>query len=499
MRPSIDVEEVLCKAATDIEAFDLEDPLLPDIPVAEKLPEQLSTKKPHLDGLRGVAALLVYIGHHVAWWYGPGGPIQHGFGYHGEMMFGTFPFIRILFTGGSPAVHIFFVLSGYVLSISLLQKLAYQPRRETYNDLASAVVRRPFRLFIPMGGVSLVFALVMHLPLGFAPRLAWPKPEPTIWKELWKWFQWCGSMMNPLRKYGSGMDVPWFPYDPPAWTMPVEYRGSLAVFVTLAVFQLAPAKYRIYLWGATGLVMLTLRDWAVACFMAGIVLAILDLAENGQYALLSRLTKWPRTISYNTIFVLAWWILCQPGDPNPEYSYATPGWYYMTKMIPPNYYNYENWRFWNTIGAVMMVYAVCNLEWLQRFFCLRIIQFLGKISFSLYLVHTPFVWTIGDIICRLLGTKAQDFETGWDDRLKIPDVGPQGISTGFLVAQSLIFPLTVLLSLVVWKLLDQPSVKVGHIIVTMIGLGKDRENVHRTRSANVDMAQYEYSQIPVAA
>lgn len=416
-------------------------------------------------------------------------------------MFATFPFIRTAFTGGSAAVHLFFILSGYVLSVSPVQMLhGKQELRGIYRDLLSAFIRRPFRLYIPLAGVSITLALVMHLPYGLAPHLDWPEPEPTVWMELAKWLREFMKMMNPLKQHG--VDQPWFPYDPPAWTMPAEYKGSIAVFTLLGVFGLAPPAYHIYLFGLTGSAMLMIHDWVVACFMFGVVLAIADLDCVGQKPPFNRLPQTTRNIVKNIfnsmVFFLAWWILGQPTDPDPEFSYATAGWYYMTKIIPRNYYNYENWRFWNSIGAAIMVYSICNLDWLKSFFSWRCMQFLGKISFPLYLVHTPFLWTAGDIFCRLLGLVRQDFATWYDGKLKIPDVGPQGISTGFLASQLIIFPLNLLVALCAWKVLDQPGVSIGHWIVARLGLGRAARDMTfgagESRTAAVYMALHDLEQ-----
>ena len=480
----VNIEEGLLKSEADIDVLD-EDPLaLPELQPAS--PSCSSTHKPYLHGLRGLAAFIVYTGHWIAWWYGPGGPIEHGFGYHGEMMFGTFPFIRTFFTGGSAAVHIFFVLSGYVLSVSSLRKIQSGHQVDMNRGLASAFIRRPFRLFIPLAGVSLTLALVMHLPFGLAPELSWPQPLPTVWLELGKWFVETTKMMNPLKLTGIG--EPWFPYDPPAWTMSAEYKGSLAVFLALGVCSVLPATiYRAALFAAIGIVMLFVREWVVACFMAGMVLAVNDM-EHLPSAFTCLSSK-ARKITHNILFVTAWWTLCQPTDPDPKFAESTPGWYYVTKMTPSNYYTWENWRFWNTIGAILLVYSISNLKWTQSFLSWRIMQFLGKISFSLYLAHMPFMWTIGDRICRVLGVQRGDFKTWWDNRLQIPDVGPKGLSTGFLLSQMIILPLNILIALAAYKLLDQPGVNVGHWIVEKLRLGK-RPRMRKIVKENGAMVQY---------
>lgn len=424
-----------------------------------------------LDGLRGFAAFLVYMSHHVPWWYGMDGYLGHGFGYHGERYFAQLPFIRSLFSGGAAAVAIFFVLSGYVLSVSPLRMLRQRKRKTAYRSLASAFIRRPLRLFIPPIGVSLTFAMIMHLPFGLAPHLQWPVAEASIFAELKAWIVEVCWMMNPLEAHG--IFTKWFRYDPPVWTMAIEFAGSMLVYSSIALFSPAPPRIRTYLFAATGLLLFATYRWEMALFMGGIVLSINDLDGFDIAFLSKRLTDRGRAILYNAIFFAAWWILCEPaGVRDPERSYNTPGWYYLSMVVPKNYLDNEYYRFWNTIGAIMLVYSVLRLEWLQAVFSRPWLRYLGKISFSLYLTHIPLEWTVGDRIYRLLGVVRQEFTTPYDGLLTVPDIGPRGFSLGFIVAQMVILPLNILLADLGTKVLDDPSVKAGKWVAGKLGLNK---------------------------
>ncbi|KAL9110968.1 MAG: hypothetical protein Q9227_004583 [Pyrenula ochraceoflavens] len=407
-----------------------------------------------LDGLRGVAAGIVYFYHHISWYYGADDQIHHGFGFQGAaQFFATLPVVRVFFTGGSAAVAVFFVLSGYVLSRSPLRML--RDGESCYMSLFAATLRRPLRLFLPPAGISLVVALALHLPC--APLLAWPPPKDNIFAEILSWALELCKALNPLTDHGPF--TPWFPYDPPIWTMPIEFKGSILVFILIALSSLT--KRRILLFGVLWLLLFALYEWAMACFVAGMILAANDL-EQVDMSFLKGVSSRTKSIAFHSVFVIGLYLLGQPaGTKVPERSYLTPGWYVLTMITPSNYFNSEYWRFWNSIGAVMLVYSVLKIGWLQR--GLASLKYLGKISFSLYLTHIPFLWIVGDRIYRFFGFVRPESEfTSWfDHRLTVPDSGPHGLSTRFLMTQSIMLPLNVAIAHYGTMVFDEPSVGAG--------------------------------------
>ena len=440
-----------------------------DEPDHERPVPTRSKSVPYLDGLRGVAAFLVYMSHHVSWFYDPDDIVQHGFGWHGEKLFGTLPFIRIFLTGGSASVAIFFVLSGYVLSRSPLRMLREGQFRKCYNSLIASTIRRPFRLFIPPAGVSLVMALVMQLPFGLAPIFSWPTAQPSLFAELWNWVIELGYALNPFTKHSPA--TRWFSYDPPVWTIAVEFQGSILVFASIALFSRPKLQHRVLLFTGTCLALLVLSQWAMACFMAGVIFN--DLEEIDE-AFWRRFSVRARSIIFHTFFILGWYLLCQTsGNYEQERSYNTWGWYWLTLIVPTTYADGAYWRFWISIGSMLLVYSVLKIQWLQQFFTLSWIRYLGRVSFSLYLTHMPFLWVVGDDIYRFFGQARPEMQTWADNRLTIPDVGPRGLSTRFLISQLFILPLNLLFSEIGTIVLDKPSIQVGKWVVSKIWTSRD--------------------------
>jgi peptidoglycan/LPS O-acetylase OafA/YrhL len=121
--------------------------------------ERIYRSTDFLDGIRGVASLVVLLTHtlvntHQELYFG------FGSGPSGNYYVLQLPFIRLLY-GGSSMVAMFFIVSGYVLSFKPLQNARLAQWNDLYLQLSSSVLRRTARLLIPsllVSGTTMVFA-----------------------------------------------------------------------------------------------------------------------------------------------------------------------------------------------------------------------------------------------------------------------------------------------------------------------------------------------------
>jgi peptidoglycan/LPS O-acetylase OafA/YrhL len=483
--------------AYDGELDDLEDKTLPlhtlddlsreNDPLAEQgdtpaavtaAPPPPSNKKhatAYLDGLRGLAALLVYIYHHISWFYGPTDDLINGYGANGNYYFFQLPFVRILLSGGNAGVHIFFVLSGFVLSVSSLRSLRDGHIRKCYTSLMSSLVRRPFRLYLPVVGVTFAFAVSLHLPFGLAPALGWPQVEDSLLLELRRWVMETFKALLPSTR--PDVLSPWYIYNPPVYTIPVELVGSVLVFLMLALSAKLTPGLRAALYGLIGLALLfSYYGWAMACFMSGMVLAVNETSGLEQRLASLQIHRKIQTTVHYWAFFFGWFLLCQPaGMRDIQGSYDTPGFYFLTALIPSNFYDIDSkefWRWWHSWGAFLVVYGLLKLHWAQRLFSSRPLKYLGKISFCFYLVHGPLLWTLSDRVYRFFGrTTAPELKTMWDDMFPIPDIGVHGVTTRFLISQAVILPMNFFFGHIGTIILDEPSVRFGRWLVAKLHIG----------------------------
>ena len=164
-----------------------------------------------LDGMRGVAALSVMNQHLAAClWKSWGSNWGQDDEYY---FFMRLPGLSLLY-GGHFAVSMFFVISGFALSLGPIQAMRKSPLDPgtAMKKLASATFRRPIRLFLPaFVSTALVLVLLrLHYMSSIAERVgefeaimdSWfpikdsaPEYLPTLWLQL---IHWARQSMNLL-------------------------------------------------------------------------------------------------------------------------------------------------------------------------------------------------------------------------------------------------------------------------------------------------------------
>jgi hypothetical protein len=244
-----------------------------------------------LDGMRGVAAFLVYIRHFGAIHHPD---IQVGYGGNEQNRYITqLPFMRLL-VAGPAMVSMFFIISGYALSWAPLRALHIDPpqgtsRREaSMKRIASGSFRRAYRLFAP--GVASTFFIMICITLGLYDRgqrsfategdiPGFHEPQPPMWRmdpfsvQFWDWMRATWQWTNI---YGGGNNV----YNPHLWTLHTEWKCSIALYVM--VLALSGTRKYLRLVALTGMVLYTyyVNNWDKWLFFAGASLAQLKLLQE---------------------------------------------------------------------------------------------------------------------------------------------------------------------------------------------------------------------------
>ncbi|MCQ1536384.1 acyltransferase [Methanosarcina sp. KYL-1] len=332
----------------------------------------MTGKITYLDGLRGVAAINVMIMHFFvalapAVIYGDKLPSHLG---NLDLVFSSTPLGLI--GAGDFSVCIFFVLSGYVLT----QK--YFKTRDK-NIIISSAVRRYIRLFVP------VFAAVMlSYLLASAGLYRYYIETMTIsagsnYRDYWTF---TPDIVDALKQavWGSFFVGGKTVYNPVLWTMNIEFFGSMLVFAMALLFGPLRNRWTFYFAAA----VLFLNSYYLA-FVIGMVLADTfntrkPVFETGNKTTLSK-TGNKITLSnivLSIILILGLFLGSYPTSPvtgDSLYGFLNNGFFHTPKIS------------YHVIGAGMIMYVLLNSQLLQKVFSSPVPLFLGKISYSLYLIH----------------------------------------------------------------------------------------------------------------
>ncbi|KAK8920843.1 hypothetical protein H634G_00167 [Metarhizium anisopliae BRIP 53293] len=409
----------------------------------------------YLDGMRGLAALFVFFCHYsyqaftIAKSWGTGTDNYH---------FLKLPFLRLWYQG-PVAVCVFFVVSGYALSYRPIKLIRSGALSDFATTMSSLTFRRALRLYLPTA-VS-TFMIICLLRIGayewtrqFASNRMYMKnivePHPVRMESQYAQFRdWALHMYNFVHVFGWDEHGGSTSYDVHLWTIPLEFRCSLYLF--LVIIGTARLRTSIRFLTVGGIIWFSYRHsrWELCLFLCGMLLAETDhirgahiplpaLPQSEKQPRMSR--GWAKSLFWTSVSVLGLYLMSQPDDGGE----VAPGWVYLTSLIPA-WWKVEKFRYWQSAGAVLFVLAVGHSRAWQRFFNSPVVQYFGKISYALYLMHGPAMHTVG---------------YHWE-KMAYGITGVEGYwyNIGFFLGAAFTIPTVIWWADVFWRAVDIPTVK----------------------------------------
>ena len=283
-----------------------------------------------LDGLRGWAAFCVLI-YHI---FIDGLPAN-------AIMADRTLWSKVFFLNGTLAVCVFFVVSGFSLSIRYLET------GEPYG-LARTAAGRYLRLAIPIFAICAVIYVLMVSGV-IAPANQRPPPldaylrfTPTV-QSLFGF-----SLFKVFFAYSSTET-----YNPPLWTMSYELFGSFTVFAILAIMRTSPLRTVAF---SALFVGLALWQSYFALFAAGILIA----------DLFTRLDKWPSAGLYGATLCICG-MIC---------TLSLGTWFNAIYIA----------------ATALLVSGIAFCAPIRRLFENSLGDLLGWMSYPLYLVQAPVIY-----------------------------------------------------------------------------------------------------------
>lgn len=305
-----------------------------------------------LDGLRGLAALVVVACHALSTLPGIGSAVSgdRSAGLDTAEAWAVFSPLHVLWNG-TPAVHVFFVLSGFVLVLPFTRPGAAAKWAQYY-------AKRFFRLYLP-AWASLAVAVALMTAI---PRSASPLQSP--WADIYVTDPSMGQVLKDglLMLNASTINTP-------LWSLKWEVLFSLL----LPVYVLVALRWRRFwhlkivlalLLAAAGALLDVEALSYLPIFAVGAVLG----AERERIRALTR--PWPRFV---------WFFVAAAGI-----FLANAEWISPEQPIP-------GVEAVVTVGATLIVLLFVSCRSAKRLGDTAAAQWLGRVSFSLYLVHLPVI------------------------------------------------------------------------------------------------------------
>ncbi|OBZ07838.1 hypothetical protein A8L34_24715 [Bacillus sp. FJAT-27264] len=314
----------------------------------------------YLNGLRGLAALMVVFSHYTLSFFpalhtGIKNDSHNSF----EVLASASP-INVIYNG-SFAVFIFFILSGFVLSYKY-----WSQDKFGFSDLLSNIVKRYFRLNIPIAVSIMLAFLLLSLGLfynkdfiGLNDSLKW---LPGIYGFSSDFIEALKEAVYGVIIYGKQN------YNLILWTLKYEFYGSIMIYIFMFLFRKTKIRFILY-----PLLLILFWNSYYLAFFLGLLLS--DLYASDRLIIKNRLI-------ISLMFLIAIFFGSYPwreqfGEPTHLYGFLK-----FNFLMVDSYYN-----FYHTAGAFLLLICVLNTNLIKKILASRVCVFLGEISFSLYLLH----------------------------------------------------------------------------------------------------------------
>ncbi len=343
-----------------------------------------------LDGLRGLAALMVALSHYVLAFQpallGGGPSVAH---FSAAVAISRTPAIALF--NPELGVAIFFALSGFVLTASAAR---------TQASLPALIVRRWARLALPVLGTSLLIWPLAEWRMFFSVDaaglaksdwlagnyawLAFEKPDlgVLVWQSLVDLFARSNHFYNTAL-----------------WTMPTEFRGSVALFAVVALLRWRVADARLRAWLGLGASLAALGlVWNTAYFGFPCGVALFEAGRLPPPMRRAGEVAGGICLGLGVVFGGMPFLIVPPFED-----------FYGRVFLALAPFIDNPVLLLHRVAAVCLVAAALLFEPMRATLMTTACQRLGRISFMLYLVHVPLLCSL---IAWLLPRLA--LEVGYD-------------------------------------------------------------------------------------
>lgn len=274
-----------------------------------------------------------------------------------------------IFWDGNLAVIVFFCLSGYLIARNTKRR-----KTNIFNDLFSSISKRYLRLMPCVAFSILVMYILMKLDLLFHADIVGLLGDEYVLEY---------NMFNPniFDAIFEAVIKSFFvmsEYNSPLWTIPWEiWAGTLLVLLQCWRPKNQLIKYVAYGFLIIGCYCLKLQYFI--CFLLGVIIYDIQRLTLDQ-----NLVKYKNWISLVGVFLMS----IPTNGKNGLYTFMN------YSLIPSGYLH--------MVGSAIFIWALTRDAFPAVFLKIKVLEKMGNISFSTYVIHWPVILSIGCGIFLLL-------------------------------------------------------------------------------------------------
>ena len=290
----------------------------------------------YIDGINGIGALMVFLTHYR----------MMGLFYPNTFFFDN-PFFRLIMSGNL-AVHIFLLVSGFCVVLSVVDKIQYDMK-----GLQTIVLKRYFRLALPIAFILLLEG-VLYIWGAFPPHnwvLQFGVRESVVdaYQDLSLLKLLAAILLSPL-----GINCGWLS---PLWMLKYIFLGTFLIIIIRIGTSGLSFKLKLF-WNLFFIIIFGfISEYYISVLMGNFLYEISFLNKSCN----SRIQKSIKEVIAFLLLVVGIVLFV-----------------YIDKII-------------NFFIAFLLVSSVFISDVMQRFLSRNVFLWLGTISFSLYLIHWPLI------------------------------------------------------------------------------------------------------------
>ncbi|KAI9933297.1 hypothetical protein ASPWEDRAFT_114544 [Aspergillus wentii DTO 134E9] len=355
-----------------------------------------------IDGLRGIASFLVVLTHLArAWDYD---------------LFSTrdtedaaprilqWPILRIPWQGRI-GVTIFAFLTGYVCALKPIKQSRAGDKIGSFTSIAKSAFRRPPRLILP-ATIAMIVSWTMAQFGAFIVanrsdcwwcRYASPDLEESLWQEFER------LLKNFLSTWTTG----YMAYDDHQWALLPLLEASMLVYILLFATSFIKFRWRlaIYLGMFLYFHQNAAKDTETFQMQAIYGMFLSDLSFDFSFREFINYHSWGRKLVALFLAISGLFIASYPGE-HPEWITWSDYMFHLAQYLFPPDVNLG--KRYTALGVDLVILAIYISPSTKEFLSNRLLLWLGKQSFAVYLIHGTLLRTV---LCWMLyGITGQPWE-----------------------------------------------------------------------------------------